>query len=145
MAKKKAPNLPTSKWANDAAYAMAEEFAQKAKASIETFTQNIKQESDETTVMAESFFRLLSNKLNLDSREEPPSPEEVRRALEQLKDVGRVGIFATISLIPGGAFSLIGLEILARKFGIDDFTLIPSSFQSNKQNKNKNGNVSQNQ
>jgi hypothetical protein len=142
MAKKKMPDIPNSKWTNEAAYAMAEEFAQKAKASIETFTKNLKQESDETTQMAQSFFRLLSNKLNLDSREEPPTPEEVRRALEQLKDVGRVGIFATISLIPGGAFSLIGLEILARKFGIEDFTLVPSSFQNNRHTKNRNGNVS---
>jgi len=142
MKRKKTRYIPGTNWSGEAAYDMAETFAQKAKDSIEYFSKNLKQESDETTVMARSFFRLLSDKLNLESREEPPTPEEVKQALEQLKDVGRVGIFATISLIPGGAFSLIGLEILARKFGIEDFTLIPSSFQGIKGNKNSNDNVS---
>lgn len=142
MNRKKSRYLAESGWSGEAAYEMAEAFAQKAKDSIDYFTKNLKQESDETTVMARSFFRLLSNKLNLESREEPPSPEEVKQALEQLKDVGRVGIFATVSLIPGGAFSLIGLEILARKFGIEEFTLIPSSFQGIKDNKNSNDDVS---
>ena len=83
--------------------------------------------------MANSFFRLLGHKLNLDTRNEPPSEKEVREAIEQLKDLGRFSVFATISIIPGGGFSLIGLEVLARKFGVKNFTFVPSAFRK-KQN-----------
>ena len=79
--------------------------------------------------MAQSFFRLLEHKLNLGERKDPPTEEEVKEAIEQLKDIGRFSIFATISIIPGGGFSLIGLELLARKFGVKNFTFVPSAFR----------------
>ncbi|MFW5768222.1 MAG: hypothetical protein ACOCXO_07640, partial [Bacteroidota bacterium] len=50
------------------------------------------------------------------------------------KDVGRVGFFASVSLLPGGAFSLLGLEMLARKLGVRNFTFIPSSFRKKAEN-----------
>lgn len=103
-------------------------FARKAKESVYEFAEGMKQEKEETRQMAVSFFRLLESELDLKNRKDPPSREEVRNALEQLKDVGRVSIFASVSLLPGGAVSLVGLEILARSFGITGFTLIPSSF-----------------
>ena len=107
----------------------AQKFAETAKKSVYEFADGLNQEKKQTQEMAESFFRLLESELDMENRSEPPSREEVRQALEQLKDVGRVGIFASISLLPGGAVSLVGLEILARQFGIYDFTLIPSSFK----------------
>lgn len=55
--------------------------------------------------------------------------KEVKDAIEQLKDVARISVFATISILPGGGFSLVGLELLARKFGINSFTFVPSSFR----------------
>ena len=82
--------------------------------------------------MAHSFFKLLEAKLDLTNRKEPPSQEEVKEAIEQLKDVGRISVFATISILPGGGFSLIGLEILARKFGVKGFTFVPSAFRKKK-------------
>ena len=107
----------------------AQKFAEVAKKSVYEFTDGLNKERKQTQEMAESFFRLLESELDLENRTDPPSREEVRQALEQLKDVGRVGIFASISLLPGGAVSLVGLEFLARQFGIYDFTLIPSSFK----------------
>ncbi len=98
----------------------------KALRSIAEGTEN---EARETSEMAELFFRLLAHKLNLKDRRTPPSKEEVKAAIEQLKDVGRIGIFASVSLLPGGGFSLLGLELLARKYGISSFTFIPSSFR----------------
>ena len=86
-------------------------------------------EAVETKEMADTFFKLLSAKLKLDERKTPPSEDEVRVAIEQLKDVGRISVFASISILPGGGFSLIGLELLARKFGIKNFTFVPSSFR----------------
>lgn len=106
-------------------------FAEKTKRAIESGMVKMGNEARETREMAQLFFRLLEKKLNLDERKEPPTEEEVREAIEQLKDVGRVSFFAAFSILPGGAVSLIGLEILARKFGVRNFTFIPSSFRKN--------------
>jgi len=86
-------------------------------------------EALETKQMANIFFRMLEARLDLKNRKEPPTAEEVKEAINQLKDVGRFSFFATVSILPGGGFSLIGLELLARKFGIKGFTLVPSSFR----------------
>ncbi|MFO7790773.1 MAG: hypothetical protein ACQES0_05010 [Bacteroidota bacterium] len=104
-------------------------FAGKARAKLKKMWSPFANESKETKQMAEVFFKLLEHKLNLEERETPPSEAEVKEALEQLKDVGRVGFFASVSLLPGGAFSLLGLEMLARKLGVKNFTFIPSSFR----------------
>ena len=90
------------------------------------------QEAGETEQMASSFFRMLEAKLNLNNRKDPPTEEEVKAAIEQLKDVGRFSIFATLVILPGGIISLIGLEMLAKKFGIKGFNLVPSSFKKKK-------------
>ena len=89
-------------------------------------------EAGETEQMARSFFKLLESKLDLSGRKEPPTEEEVKAAIEQLKDVGRFSIFTTLVILPGGVVSLLGLELLARKFGIKGFNLIPSSFRKRK-------------
>ncbi len=59
-------------------------------------------------VVSQSFFKVLEHKLNLNERSEPPSKEEVKKALEQLVDVGRFSFFASVSILPGGGVSLIG-------------------------------------
>lgn len=112
-------------------YLAARVYAKKAKEAFDTGVGKMGTEAKETREMAQSFFRLLANKLNLDNRTDPPTEQEVREAIEQLKDVGRVSFFATISILPGGAFSLIGLEVLAAKFGLKNFTFIPSAFRKN--------------
>ncbi|MFW5945213.1 MAG: hypothetical protein ACOCTU_08140 [Bacteroidota bacterium] len=107
----------------------AHRFASRAKYSVEEFLEGMGEEYNETIEMSRFFFKLLEKKLQLRERETPPSKEEVKKAIEQLKDIGRVGIFASVSILPGGGLSLLGLEILARKFGIKNFTFIPSSFR----------------
>jgi hypothetical protein len=104
-------------------------FARNAKKALKLMVDGMNNEVGETQEMASLFFRLLGQKLKLDDRSDPPSKEEVREAIEQLKDVGRISIFASISILPGGQVSLIGLELLARKFGIRNFTIVPSSFR----------------
>ena len=112
----------------------AKQYADKAKGFIDETMKGMDQEAIETREMADSFFRFLSHKLQLETRTEPPTPEEVKAAVEQLKDVGRFSVFITAVIIPGGVISLVGLELLARKFGIQNFTVIPSSFRK-KRNK----------
>lgn len=106
-----------------------QEFARNARQRIEQTASRFGREGKETREMAETYFRLLSQRLELSERDTPPSPEEVKAANDQLKDVARVSIFASVSIIPAGAASLMGLELLARSFGIKSFTLVPSSFR----------------
>jgi len=108
---------------------LASKYSSKTKTAIENIAKGTKKEAIETKEMADTFFKLLSAKLKLDERTTPPTEDEVKAAIEQLKDVGRISVFASISIIPGGGFSLIGLELLARKFGVKNFTFVPSSFR----------------
>jgi len=110
----------------------SQEYAITRKNLIEKTLAGFGQEARETKEMAQLFFRLLENKLRLNEREEPPTEEEVKAAIEQLKDIGRISVFASISILPGGGVSLIGLELLARKFGVKNFTFIPTSFRKKK-------------
>ncbi|MFW6301913.1 MAG: hypothetical protein ACOC01_00175 [Bacteroidales bacterium] len=119
---------------NEASEEAAIHFAGKARAKLKKMWSPFANKSKETKQMAEVFFKLLEHKLKLEERKTPPSEAEVKEALEQLKDVGRVGFFASVSLLPGGAFSLLGLEMLARKLGVRNFTFIPSSFRKKAEN-----------
>jgi hypothetical protein len=109
----------------------ANRYARIAKYHIDKVLKGVDKEASETREMASSFFRLLEHKLNLSNRTDPPTKEEVKAAVEQLKDVGRFSIFVTAVILPGGVISLIGLELLARQYGIN-FSLIPSAFKKKK-------------
>lgn len=113
-------------------YLFARRYASKTKDLIDEGVRALGEEAEETEQMARSFFKLLEAKLDLSGRKEPPTEEEVKAAIEQLKDVGRFSIFTTLVILPGGVVSLVGLELLARKFGIRSFNLIPSSFRRRK-------------
>ena len=117
---------------NHRSYLFARKYATKTKGLIDEGVRALGVEAGETEQMARSFFKLLEAKLDLSGRKEPPTEEEVKAAIEQLKDVGRFSIFTTLVILPGGVVSLVGLELLARKFGIRSFNLIPSSFRKNK-------------
>jgi len=108
-------------------------YARKAKHHIDRTIKGLDNEALETRVMARSFFRMLEHELRLNDRTDPPTKEEVRAAIEQLKDMGRFSLFVTGVILPGGVFSLLGLELLAKKFGIKNFTLVPSSFRKKKE------------
>ena len=82
-----------------AAEGRSNRYAAKTKELIDKTLGGVEKEAKETEVMAQSFFRLLEHKLKLGERSDPPSEEEVKNAIEQLKDVGRFSIFATISII----------------------------------------------
>lgn len=104
-------------------------FVSSAINSFKKVHSGMKNEWHETQEMAQSFFKVLEHKLNLNERNEPPSKEEIKKALEQLLDVGRFSFFASVSILPGGGVTLIGLELLARKCGVKNFSFVPSSFR----------------
>lgn len=114
---------------NHRSYLFARKYAIKTKKLLQEGVSIVGEEAGETEEMARSFFKLLEAKLDLSGRKVPPTEEEVKAAIEQLKDVGRFSIFTTLVILPGGVISLVGLELLARKFGIKTFNLIPSSFR----------------
>lgn len=116
----------------------ANRYASKAKFHIDKVLKGVDKEAVETREMATSFFRLLEHKLKLNERTDPPSKEEVKAAVGQLKDVGRFSIFVTAVILPGGVISLIGLELLAKKYGIN-FSMIPSAFKKNKKEDDPSG------
>ena len=119
-------NLPVK---NHRSYLFARKYATKTRDLIHEGVSIVGEEAGETEEMARSFFKLLEAKLDLSGRKEPPSEEEVKAAIEQLKDMGRFSIFTTLVILPGGVVSLLGLELLARKFGIKNFNLFPSAFR----------------
>ncbi len=127
--KKAAWNLPVK---NSRSHRFAKKYAAKTSDLLTEGVKAVGLEAEETEQMARSFFKMLEAKLDLSGRTEPPSEEEVKAAIEQLKDVGRFSIFTTLVILPGGVISLLGLELLARRFGIRGFNLIPSSFRKKK-------------
>lgn len=120
-----------SRLKNKASLKSAKIFAKKAKSHLDSGMRKMGNEARETKEMAQTFYTLLEHKLNLKERSDPPTHKEVKEAVEQLKDVGRVSFFAAMVILPGGVVSLIGLEILAAKYGIKNFTFIPSAFRKN--------------
>ena len=62
-------------------------YARRAKQYIDKTMKGIDQEAKETQEMAVSFYRLLEHKLQLSDRTDPPTREEVKEAVEQLKDM----------------------------------------------------------
>lgn len=124
--KEAAWNLPIK---DSRSHRFAKKYAVKTSELITEGVKAVGEEAEETEQMARSFFKMLEAKLDLSGRTEPPTEEEVKAAIEQLKDVGRFSIFTTLVILPGGVVSLLGLELLARRFGIKGFNLIPSSFR----------------
>jgi hypothetical protein len=132
--KKKTKETPDTFYKNqDSENNNAESFASKALNSINNFFKGLNKEGIETKEMAKSFYQMLEHKLNLNERSTPPTEEEVKAAIDQLKDMGRFSVFISVSILPGGAFSLMGIEILAKKLGVKGFTFIPSAFRTKTQ------------
>lgn len=127
-------NLP---WNHPESQRFARKYADKTAGLIKEGGEIVGEEAAETEQMARSFFKMLEAKLDLSGRTEAPSPEEVKEAIEQLKDVGRFGIFTALVILPGGVISLIGLEMLAARYGFKTLDLIPSSFRKRMNRKKK--------
>ncbi len=89
----------------------ANRFAGSTKRAVEMAWKGMGTEATETREMGVSFFRMLEHKLRLNERDEPPSKEEVKRAIEQLKDVGRISFFASISISSASFTSLASSSI----------------------------------
>ena len=100
-------------------------FAEWAVGTARKAKTGLKREKEETKEMFQTFFKLLKHKLK---NKQKPTDEEIRAAIMQLKDIGKVALVAGILLgpIPGDEPLLFGMELLARKFGM---TVFPSALK----------------
>jgi acyl-CoA synthetase (NDP forming) len=83
----------------------------------------LKQEKDETRTMMRTFFSVLTQKL---PQGKQPEEQEIKEALEQLKDVHKMAGLLLVSITPGSIVTLPALCALGRRYGIE---LLPSAFK----------------
>lgn len=91
--------------------------------SVSGIISGLKQEREETRAMMRTFFNVLTQKL---PKGQQPQQEEIKEALEQLKDVNKMAGLLLISITPGSLVTLPALCVLARRYGIE---LLPSAFK----------------
>lgn len=91
--------------------------------SADRIIKGLKQERSETQDMMRTFFTLLTQKLPSGRQ---PEPEEVKAAIEQLKDVNRMAGLLVLASMPGSVVTLPILCKLANKYGIE---IMPSAFK----------------
>lgn len=92
-----------------------------------------KQEGRETADMMKVFNNHLRSKLKLDHRGDTPTPEEVKNALEQLKDIPKLAPYALILLsspIPFSTVMYTAVSIYLKKITNGHIDLLPGSFNN---------------
>ena len=91
--------------------------------TVATVIDGLKQEKEETRAMMNTFFSVLTQKLPSGKK---PDEQEIKEALEQLKDVHKMAGLLVVSITPGSVVTLPALCALGRRYGIE---LLPSAFQ----------------
>ena len=112
--KEAAWNFPVK---DSGSHRFARKYAAKTNKLINEGVQAVGQEAEETEKMARSFFKMLEAKLDLSGRTEPPSEEEVKEAIEQLKDVGSV--LFVLFIRPHNILHLVSRPFLLCKAFVD--------------------------
>jgi hypothetical protein len=90
-----------------------------------------KQEGRETASMMRVFNYQLRNKLRLDTRGNTPTPDEIKSALEQLKDIPKLAPYAVILLaspIPFSSTMYTAAAVYLKKVSKGYIDLLPGSF-----------------
>ncbi len=90
-----------------------------------------KQEGMETASMMRVFNYQLRNKLRLDTRGNTPTPDEIKSALEQLKDIPKLAPYAVILLaspIPFSSTMYTAAAVYLKKVSKGYIDLLPGSF-----------------
>lgn len=91
-----------------------------------------KDESVETRDMLRTFIKQGKGQLLLSKQTEPPTEEEIKQAIDQLKDLPRFLpfiVFVTVP-VPGITESYVLLAVTLEKWLGEKFTLLPSSFRN---------------
>lgn len=93
-----------------------------------------KDEGKETAEMLKTFNLVIRQRLNLDKRKDPPTEQELKDAIAQLKDVPKLAVFASIFggiswFIPGSTTAYLIIAIGLYNSTKGKVNLIPSSFE----------------
>lgn len=107
-------------------------FLEKAKKLSDKITSKAKRlmsglsyERDETLFMMETFFTQLKEILE---KEKTVTEDDVKRALFQLRDIGKFSLIAPLFILPGGGTTTTVLYLTAKKlFGI---SILPKGLES---------------
>ena len=92
----------------------------------------VRAEGQETLDMLQIFARELRHRLHLDSREDEPTDEEIRSALEQLKQVPKFAPYAIILLvspIPFGSLFYTLFALKLNKLTNGKINILPKTFR----------------
>lgn len=106
--------------------------AKETKAVSKNIIHAFKQEGNETKNMMLVFNRHLRKKLNLKNRKDTPSPEELKEALTQLKDIPKLLPFAAVMLaapIPGTTALYTVFAYYLNKKTDGKINILPDSFE----------------
>ena len=82
----------------------------------------LNQEHQETKEMVHTFFSMLTQKLPNGRK---PEEDELRAAIEQLKDVHKIAALLLLAVTPGSVITVPALCALGRRFGVE---FLPSAF-----------------
>lgn len=105
--------------------------AYRVKGISKNLFNAFKQEGTETSDMISVFNRQLRNKLNLKTRKDMPTKEEMDEALNQLKDIPKLLPFALVMLatpIPGSSTLYTVFAYFLKKRSNGKINLLPDSF-----------------
>lgn len=104
----------------------------KSKRYAKNILKAFRSEANQTSDMIGVFNRQLRTKLNLKNRKGNPSPEEIKEALKQLKDVPKLAPYAIILLtspIPFSSTMYTALAFNLMKVSKGKINLLPDSFE----------------
>ncbi len=90
------------------------------KKTFNSFKRFIRRESIQTKHMLITFKRLLHKQMGGKSQ---PTQEDIKEAIKQLKDVGRITILTPLLFLPGSVVTIPFLVKLGKRYGID---ILPS-------------------
>jgi hypothetical protein len=90
---------------------------------FESTVAKLNEERIETKEMMSTFSNLLTQYL---PNGRQPTSNELKEAIEQLKDVHRMAAILIMSVVPGSVITLPAIYALGKKIGVD---ILPSAFR----------------
>jgi len=122
-------------YSNQSKYKTFKSFVVNKAKRVKDISKNVinafKKEGTETTDMLSVFNRQLRKKLNLKTRKDVPTKEELDEALNQLKDIPKLLPYAIVMLatpIPGSSTMYTVFAYFLKKRSNGKINLLPDSF-----------------
>jgi hypothetical protein len=122
-------------YSNQSKYKTFKSFVVNKASKVKDISKNVigafKKEGSETSDMLSVFNRQLRKKLNLKSRKDMPTKQELDEALNQLKDIPKLLPFVLVMLttpIPGSSTMYTIFAYFLKKKSNGKINLLPDSF-----------------